>query len=56
MKSVTLLLALLAVSIPATLCADERIAFAYEMIRHGARSPGGSDPGKFQVPPGMLTA
>jgi hypothetical protein len=56
MKSVTLLLTLLALIIQAALCADERIAFAYEMIRHGARSPGGPDPGKFQVPPGMLTA
>lgn len=35
---------------------DERIAFAYEMIRHGARAPGSSDPGYFKVNPGMLTA
>ncbi len=35
----------------------EKIAFAYEMIRHGARAPGSQDTnGYFQVQPGMLTA
>lgn len=30
--------------------ASDKIAFAYEMIRHGARAPGNDDPGEFKVP------
>ena len=33
-----------------------KVAFVYEMIRHGARSPGNPDEGRFSIPPGELTA
>ena len=36
--------------------ANDRIAFAFEMTRHGARAPLLDDtPGYFSVPPGELT-
>ncbi len=36
---------------------QDKIAFVYEMIRHGARAPGSPDVnGYFQVKPGMLTS
>ena len=41
--------------IPLLVACEDKIAFAYEMIRHGARSPGGPDPLYFKVAPGMLT-
>jgi len=36
---------------------DDKIAFVYELVRHGARAPvmENQDPKLFDVPPGMLT-
>ena len=37
--------------------AEDKIAFVYELVRHGARAPvmENTDPGKFDVPGSMLT-
>ena len=37
--------------------AEDKIAFVYELVRHGARAPVmvNTDPGKFDVPGSMLT-
>ena len=37
--------------------AEDKLAFVYELVRHGARAPvmSASDPGKFDVPGSMLT-
>ncbi len=37
--------------------AEEKLAFVYEHVRHGARAPTGDiEPGTFKIPSGMLTA
>eukprot|EP00347_Sterkiella_histriomuscorum_P012548 403368144 len=33
----------------------DKLAFVYQITRHGARASSGEDPGKFRVNPGMLT-
>ena len=55
MKHVVLLCGLLMTTMRVQ--AEDKIAFVYELVRHGARAPvmEGQDPKKFDVPEGMLT-